>query len=229
MATLIAVDDDLDLLRLIRIALEKDGHRVLTFANPEEVGEDDWAQADLILLDVMMPQQSGFELCQEIRGRLSCPILFLSARSEEEMMIEGLGYGADDYLTKPFSIDELLARLRAALRRSRADYGTAQQNTAVYHNGSLTIDYAAGCVYLDGEEIHLTPIEYKLLCVLARNTGKVLTHNYILKEVWGSALASDTPSLRVFMATLRKKIEKDPSAPRYIQTHIGVGYRMIRQ
>ena len=123
----------------------------------------------------------------------------------------------------------MLARLRAALRRSRADYGTAQQNTAVYHNGSLTIDYAAGCVYLDGEEIHLTPIEYKLLCVLARNTGKVLTHNYILKEVWGSALASDTPSLRVFMATLRKKIEKDPSAPRYIQTHIGVGYRMIRQ
>ena len=229
MATLIAVDDDLDLLRLIRIALEKDGHRVLTFTNPEAVGEDDWAQADLILLDVMMPQQFGFELCQKIRGRLSCPILFLSARSEEEMMIEGLGYGADDYLTKPFSIDELLARLRAALRRSRADYGTAQQNTAVYHNGSLTIDYAAGCVHLDGEEIHLTPIEYKLLCVLARNTGKVLTHNYILKEVWGSALASDTPSLRVFMATLRKKIEKDPSAPRYIQTHIGVGYRMIRQ
>ena len=153
----------------------------------------------------------------------------LSRRLSYQDKVEALDAGADDYLTKPFSIDELLARLRAALRRSRADYGTAQQNTAVYHNGSLTIDYAAGCVYLDGEEIHLTPIEYKLLCVLARNTGKVLTHNYILKEVWGSALASDTPSLRVFMATLRKKIEKDPSAPRYIQTHIGVGYRMIRQ
>ena len=110
MATLIAVDDDLDLLRLIRIALEKDGHRVLTFANPEAVGENDWAQADLILLDVMMPQQSGFELCQKIRGRLSCPILFLSARSEEEMMIEGLGYGADDYLTKPFSLSVLRSR-----------------------------------------------------------------------------------------------------------------------
>ena len=100
---------------------------------------------------------------------------------------------------------------------------------STYTNGSLSIDYAAGCAYLDGVEVHLTPIEYKLLCVLARNTGRVLTHNYILKEVWGSALASDTPSLRVFMATLRKKIEKDPSNPQYIQTHIGVGYRMIRK
>ena len=100
---------------------------------------------------------------------------------------------------------------------------------AVYQNGDLKIDYAAGCVYIKDEEIHLTPIEYKLLCLLAKNTGKVLTHNYILKEVWGSALPSDTPSLRVFMATLRKKIEKPPSQPRYIQTHIGVGYRMLRQ
>ena len=125
-----------------------------------------------------------------------------------------------------------MARLRAALRRSRADYGTAQQNTAVYHNGSLTIDYAAGCVYLDGEEIHLTPIEYKLLCLLAKNTGKVLTHNYIISEIWGVSAGeavAEIPSLRVFMATLRKKLELDPSHPQYIQTHVGVGYRMIRQ
>lgn len=99
----------------------------------------------------------------------------------------------------------------------------------MYTNGGLKVDYAAGCAYVNGEEIHLTPIEYKLLCLLAQNTGKVLTHNYILKEVWGSAQASDIPSLRVFMATLRKKIEKGPSSPLYIQTHIGVGYRMIRQ
>ena len=184
---------------------------------------------DVIILDLGLPDMDGVDIIRKIRGWSEMPIIVVSARSEDQDKVEALDAGADDYLTKPFSIDELLARLRAALRRSRADYGTAQQNTAVYHNGSLTIDYAAGCVYLDGEEIHLTPIEYKLLCVLARNTGKVLTHNYILKEVWGSALASDTPSLRVFMATLRKKIEKDPSAPRYIQTHIGVGYRMIRQ
>ena len=135
----------------------------------------------------------------------------------------------DDYLTKPFSIDELLARLRVALRRMRAEGERAGEESNIYQNGELRIDYAAGCVYLAEEEVHLTPTEYKLLCLLARNTGKVLTHNYILKEVWGSALVSDTPSLRVFMATLRKKIEKTPSQPRYIQTHIGVGYRMLRQ
>ena len=180
-------------------------------------------------MDLGLPDLDGVEVIHRVRTWSNLPIIVISARSEDTDKIEALDAGADDYLTKPFSIDELLARLRVALRRSRTDFGSGQQNEAIYHNGSLTIDYAAGCAYLDGQEIHLTPIEYKLLCVLARNTGKVLTHNYILKEVWGSALASDTPSLRVFMATLRKKIEQDPSAPRYIQTHIGVGYRMIRQ
>ena len=126
-------------------------------------------------------------------------------------------------------MDELLARLRGALRRVRFDSEKTSQASSVYENGGLRIDYAGGCAYRDGEEIHLTPIEYKLLCLLAKNTGKVLTHNYILNEVWGSPSASDTPSLRVFMATLRKKLEADPSHPQYIQTHIGVGYRMLRQ
>ena len=136
--------------------------------------------------------------------------------------------GADDYLTKPFSVDELLARLRVALRRARQDSGHAGAPEAVFTNGELKIDYAAGCTYLAGQEVHLTPIEYKLLCLLAKNVGKVLTHNFILKEVWGSALPGDTPSLRVFMATLRKKIEPVPAQPKYIQTHVGVGYRMLR-
>ena len=123
---------------------------------------------------------------------------------------------------------ELLARLRVALRRARQDSGHAGAPEAVFTNGELKIDYAAGCTYLAGQEVHLTPIEYKLLCLLAKNVGKVLTHNFILKEVWGSALPGDTPSLRVFMATLRKKIEPVPAQPKYIQTHVGVGYRMLR-
>ena len=143
--------------------------------------------------------------------------------------MEALDVGADDYLTKPFSIDEFLARLRVALRRSLAEKTKAGEESSIYINGDLKIDYGAGCAYIQDTEIHLTPIEYKLLCLLAQNTGKVLTHNYILKEVWGGTQASDIPSLRVFMATLRKKIEKSPSSPQYIQTHIGVGYRMLRQ
>ena len=111
----------------------------------------------------------------------------------------------------------------------RYDSEKVDEAASIYQNGGLKIDYAAGCTYQNGNEVHLTPIEYKLLCLLAQNTGKVLTHNYILNKIWSSALPSDTPSLRVFMATLRKKIEPDPSHPRYIQTHIGVGYRMIRQ
>ena len=142
---------------------------------------------------------------------------------------DALDAGADDYLTKPFSIDEFLARIRVALRRSYSEKSKAGEDSSVYINGDLKIDYAAGCAYVRGSEIHLTPIEYKLLCLLARNTGKVLTHNYILNQVWGGMLASDVPSLRVFMATLRKKVEKNTAGPEYIQTHIGVGYRMLRR
>ena len=171
----------------------------------------------------------GVEIIRKVRGWSSVPIIIVSARSEDQDKVEALDDGADDYLTKPFSIDEFLARLRVSLRRSRTDQSAAPAQSSLYQNGELRIDYAAGCAYMEEEEIHLTPIEYKLLCVLAKNTGKVLTHNYILKEVWGTALTADIPSLRVFMATLRKKIERDPSSPKYIQTHIGVGYRMIRQ
>ena len=128
----------------------------------------------------------------------------------------------------PTTVEELLARLRVATRRLAADAG-ADRDGPVYENGDLRIDYAARTVTLAGEEVHLTPIEYKLLALLARNTGKVLTHNAILKEVWGNALASDLPSLRVFMATLRKKIERDPAHPAYLQTHVGIGYRMLRK
>ena len=154
------------------------------------------------------------------------PIIVISARSEDTDKIDALDAGADDYLTKPFSVEELLARLRVTLRRLGTATSPVQES--VFENGALKIDYAAGCAYMDGEELHLTPIEYKLLCLLARNVGKVLTHTYITKEIWGSSWDSDVASLRVFMASLRKKIEKNSDAPQYIQTHIGVGYRMVK-
>ena len=229
MAHILAVDDDPDLCTLLKTALERDGHAVEIRTSGVTVTESLCRWADCILLDVMMPGEDGFATCRRIRAITQAPILFLTARTDEQSVLTGLGIGADDYLTKPFSVEELLARLRVALRRVRYDTSRAGDQASIYENGELRIDYAAGCVYRGGTEIHLTPIEYKLICVLAKNTGKVLTHNYLLNEVWGSPAASDTPSLRVFMATLRKKIEEDPSHPRYIQTHIGVGYRMIRQ
>ena len=184
---------------------------------------------DVILLDLGLPDMDGVTLIQKIRSWSNLPIIVISARSEDSDKVSALDAGADDYLTKPFSVEELLARLLVSLRRVRYDSEKVDEAASIYQNGGLKIDYAAGCTYQNGKEIHLTPIEYKLLCLLAQNTGKVLTHNYILNKIWSSALPSDTPSLRVFMATLRKKIEPDPSHPRYIQTHIGVGYRMIRQ
>ena len=156
------------------------------------------------------------------------PIIVISARSEESDKIEALDAGADDYLTKPFSVEELLARLRVTERRLKLLRSGTEAGAPVFINGDLKIDYAAGCAYLKGEELHLTPIEYKLLCILSHNVGKVLTHTYITQQIWGSSWEKDIASLRVFMATLRKKLEADSGSAQYIQTHIGIGYRMLR-
>ena len=224
------VEDDPAITNLMRTTLDTQEYQYHTAKNGAEALLNAVSyNPDVIILDLGLPDMDGVEIIHKVRGWSMVPIIVVSARSEDQDKVEALDAGADDYLTKPFSIDELLARLRVALRRSRAEEGAVQAQSSIYRNGGIVIDYAAGCVYMEGNEVHLTPIEYKLLCVLAKNTGKVLTHNYILKEVWGSVLASDTPSLRVFMATLRKKIEKNPSDPQYNQTHIGVGYRMIRQ
>ena len=170
----------------------------------------------------------GVEVIKKIRTWTNTPIIVISARTEDADKIEALDAGADDYLTKPFSVDELLARLRVTVRRLSLMQTDMTQNTSVFENGDLKIDYAAGCAYLNGEELHLTPIEYKLLILLSRNVGRVLTYTYITKNIWGSSWENDLASLRVFMATLRKKIEKDVNSPQYIQTHIGIGYRMLR-
>lgn len=226
---ILIVEDDSAISNLIRTTLETQNYKYHIAKNGSEALIDAVSNnEDVIILDLGLPDMDGVDIIKKIRGWSNVPIIVVSARSEDRDKVEALDAGADDYLTKPFSIEELLARLRVALRRSRSEDNSSQVES-VYENGDLKIDYAAGCAYLNDVEVHLTPIEYKLLCVLARNTGKVLTHNYILKEVWGNTLSSDTPSLRVFMATLRKKIEKQPSDPQYIQTHIGVGYRMIRR
>lgn len=170
----------------------------------------------------------GVAVIEKIRSWTNTPIIVISARSEDTDKIDALDAGADDYLTKPFSVEELLARLRVTQRRLAMMQKESPIESSVFTNGQLRVDYAAGCAYLDGEELHLTPIEYKLLCLLSKNVGKVLTHTFLTQHIWGSSWDNDIASLRVFMATLRKKIEKTPDSPQYIQTHIGVGYRMVK-
>lgn len=226
---ILVVEDDSAVRNLITTTLETHNYRFQQAPTGEAaILEAVSYNPDVILLDLGLPDLDGIEVIRKIRSWSKVPIIVISARSEDTDKIDALDAGADDYLTKPFSVEELLARLRVTFRRLGDLAGGEAGQGAVFQNGELGIDYAAGCVYLQGRELHLTPIEYKLLCLLSRNVGKVLTHTYITKEIWGSAWDNDVASLRVFMATLRKKIEADPSNPKYIQTHVGVGYRMLK-
>lgn len=226
---ILVVEDDAAVRNLMAVTLDTQGYQYHLARNGSEaLLEATTHQPDVMLLDLGLPDMDGVDIIRKVRGWTAMPIIIISARSEDADKVEALDAGADDYLTKPFSVDEMLARLRVALRRVRADQQITGSESPVYENGGLKIDYAAGCAFMNGVEIHLTPIEYKLLCLLARNTGKVLTHNYILKEIWGSYTASDVSSLRVFMAMLRKKLQADGTTQSYIQTHIGIGYRMLR-
>ncbi|MBS1347909.1 MAG: response regulator transcription factor [Firmicutes bacterium] len=223
------VEDDSAVRNLIITTLETQNYKFHTATTGAEALLEAVSQKpDILLLDLGLPDMDGGEIIKKVRSWSNMPIIVISARSEDKDKIEALDACADDYLTKPFSIDELLARLRATLRRLNYIQNIHNNESSVFINGNLKIDYASGCVYLDGQEIHLTPIEYKLLCLLAKNIGKVLTHSYITKEIWGSSWDNDVASLRVFMATLRKKLETNPAQPQYIQTHVGIGYRMLR-
>ena len=185
---------------------------------------------DIILLDLGLPDQDGIDIIKTVRTFSVIPIIVLSARSSNEDKIAALDAGADDYLTKPFNIDELLARVRSTLRRAEYLQNMTTQEETVFENGDLKINYLSATVSLKGKEIHLMPIEYNLLCLLAKNVGKVLTYQFILDKIWKNALESDLSSLRVYMTTLRKKIDKQyADDQKYIQTHIGIGYRMVRQ
>ena len=213
---ILVVEDDNSVKNLITTTLKAHDYRYLTAPNGSTaILEASSHNPDIVLLDLGLPDIDGVDVIKKICTWSNMPIIVISA-------------GADDFLTKPFSVEELLARLRVTQRRLNMIQNETAAEASVFTNGQLRIDYAAGCAYLGDEELHLTPIEYKLLCLLSRNVGKVLTHTCITQSIWGSCWNNDIASLRVFMATLRKKLEKDADSPQYIQTHIGVGYRMMK-
>ena len=225
----LVTEDDTPVRNLIVTTLKTHEYRYLTAKNgAEAILAASSHNPDVIFLDLGLPDMDGVEVIRQIRSWSNVPIIVISARSDDADKIEALDAGADDYLTKPFSVEELLARLRVTIRRLSLMNSDGGGDHSVYTNGKLTIDYPAGVAFLDGEELKLTSMEYKLLCLLARNTGKVLTHTYITQNIWGRTWENDVASLRVFMTTLRKKIEPGPDSPKYIQTHVGIGYRMLK-
>ena len=225
----LVVEDDASIRNLITTTLKAHEYKYLSAYNGNSaLLEASTHNPNVILLDLGLPDMDGIEVIQKVRSFSLVPIIVISARSEDDDKIQALDAGADDYLTKPFSVEELLARLRVTQRRLSFIQNEKMNQDSVFENGQLKIDYVSGCCYLNAEELHLTPIEFKLLTLLSKNIGKVLTHTYITQSIWGSANENDIASLRVFMATLRKKIEKNTNGVQYIQTHIGVGYRMIK-
>ena len=227
---LLLAEDTQDLNRAVTALLKHEQYEVDSVFDGEEALEHIMkSDYDGVILDIMMPKKDGLEVLREMRSRhILTPVLLLTAKAEVDDRVNGLDAGADDYLTKPFSVEEMLARLRVIVRRLNQLNADRNGECPVYTNGNLTIDYSAGCAWLGSEELKLTPMEYKLLCLLAKNTGKVLTHNYITQSIWGRSWDNDIASLRVFMATLRKKLESEPASPQFIQTHIGIGYRMVK-
>lgn len=226
----LVVEDDSAVRHLLVTALELNAYQCRSVESGlASISEALSYKPDAILLDLGLPDMDGLDILIKIRSWSKVPILVVSARSEDKDKITAFDAGADDYIPKPFSVDELMARLRACLRRS-SYYSAAEENPSVFHNGALEINYAAGRAFLNQEELHLTPMEYKLLCLLAKNVGKVLTHQYLFQEVWGRTTEGENSHVRVFMASLRKKMDgANPGGAPYFQTHIGVGYRMVNQ
>ena len=224
MDTILVVEDELPMRRFLRSALTTHGFRVVEAGSLHEAeGLITGAPPDAILLDLGLPDGDGLELLRRMREWSKAPVIVLSARDRENDKVTALDAGADDYLTKPFGTSELLARIRVALRHARAQHVGDDPTLAI---GPIHIDHARHEVTLDGKVVHLTPIEFKLLALLARHAGKVLTHRQLLHEVWGPRNTHHTHYLRVHMAALRRKIEADPARPRWLTTEPGVGYRL---
>ena len=220
----LVIEDDKYISNFLAVSLKKEGYRVLVAQSAAEglfLFLSD--HPDIILLDLGLPDKDGLDVIKEIRGFSQTPILVVSARGQEREKVEALDMGADDYIMKPFHMGELLARIRVVKRKLNQKLAPA--SAAGFCCDYLSVDYEKRRVLVDGSEVHLTPIEYKLLLFLIANKGKVLTHNYIVKEIWGYEEKGDTKTVRVFMANLRRKIEKNIANPRFILTEIGVGYR----
>ena len=222
---ILVVDDEPQLARVLRTGLKTHGYDVRVASDGVSALETfgDWPP-DLVVTDLAMPNLDGLELCRRLRERSPLPIIVLSVRGEERTKVEALDAGADDYVTKPFGMDELLARVRAQLRRAQTS-AAAEAQSSVLEDGDFRVDLEARSVTVRGTEVHLTPKEYDLLVYFVRHAGKVLTHRTLLGAVWGGNYTEQGEYLRVFVGQLRKKIELDPSSPRYILTEPWVGYR----
>ncbi len=220
------IEDEVPMRRFLRAALASESYRLIEAATARDgLAEATSRNPDLILLDLGLPDADGIEVTRRLREWNTRPIIVLSARGQERDKIDALDAGADDYLTKPFSVPELLARMRVALRH--AARGSSAPEEPVFNTGELSIDRGRRIVTVRGEEVHLTPTEYRLLLALAQHAGRVLTHRQLLREVWGPGRIGQDHYLRVYMAQLRAKIEKDPARPEYLRTEPGVGYRMM--
>jgi len=225
----VVIEDEPQIRRFVRGALEAEGWQVHEAATLRSgLAEAGTRKPDLLVLDLGLPDGDGIDLIRDVRGWSSLPIIVLSARVDEADKIAALDAGADDYLTKPFGVGELLARVRANLRRPRggAD-GTAGDADAIFRFGDVEIDRRARVVRRDGSDVHLTPIEYRLLSALAANAGRVMTHRQLLREVWGPSHTGQSHYLRIYMGHLRHKLERDPAQPRHLLTETAVGYRLV--
>ncbi|MEE8807147.1 MAG: response regulator transcription factor [Lactimicrobium sp.] len=224
---ILIVEDDQPVMNLIATTLKVHDYAYLMAHNGKEaISLAASSQPDLVLLDLGLPDIDGMDVIASIRSWSQMPIIVISARGEDADKIAALDAGADDYLTKPFSVEELLARIRTTQRR--LNYASVKHEDSIFTDGALRIDYAAASVTLHDKPVHLTPIEYKLLVLLSKNVGKVLTHAYIIRNIWGTGVDTDIISLRVYMASLRKKLNDPDLSEPYIQTHIGIGYSMSR-
>lgn len=222
-AKTVVIEDDPAIRKFLSTCLNAEGFKLFE----AETGKQGMIEAsirkpDFIILDLGLPDIDGVEVIKRIRAWSTMPIIILSARSNEQHKIEALDAGADDYLTKPFSLGELLARIRAALRRSLV----SPEQQEIFQTGALTVNLFKRQVLLNHEEIRLTPTQYRLLSVLVKNAGKVLTHQYLLKEVWGPSYKQNSHYLRIYMSQLRQKLETNPAQPQYLLTESGVGYRL---
>lgn len=221
---IVVIEDDPPIRRFLRTGLTAQGFSVFEAATGKQgIIEAGNRKPDLVILDLGLPDMDGEQVIQAIRAWSAIPIIILSARSSEDQKIKGLDAGADDYLTKPFGLGELLARIRVALRR--ANQRAANDTGEVFSCGNLLIDFPHRTVSVGGKDVHLTPIQYRLLTTLVKNAGKVLTHQQILKEVWGPSFQENDHYLRIYMSQLRQKLEADPAQPKFLLTELGVGYR----